>query len=395
MRLVFACSLKAISCALQILRKPRTPVPFRMSKGASVSGSQPLNSIPEEVPEQANGEQEATSPHRKALPLKKRPREERSPNLAGALFSPRKVKRHLSESGKKPSDGKEKLQKQETPRTGSEKKRKFDAGTSEQNKSLRELPRSPQGRFISKQEAVESQERTAEGESELEKIKRAAELALRVRPQPKRPRLEVGVEEKNSKPKTKEQKSRKEVQVKKKPSEPEVGKVNKRSGNSVEAPQKGKKVRVLSQGKAGNDEKKRSHKKKATGGGTAGKPGEEKKKVKGQKEDDKKKGMKKAAGKKGDKTKDKKKVDKSKTSGRASKSSASGGTAQSSPAPPRSATLAACLADTRKRPSGEKETRIQRFARYILNYIGRELTPESVIRKEMGNTPDTSKALRL
>jgi hypothetical protein len=393
MRLVFACSLKAFSCALQILRKPRTPFPFRMSKGTSVSGSQPLNSIPEEVAEQANGEQEATSPRRKALPLKKRPREERSPNLAGALFSPRKVKRHLSESGKKPSDGKEKLQKQETPPTRSEKKRKFDAGTSEQNKSLRELPRSPQGRFISKQEAVESQERTAEGESELEKIKRAAELALRVRPQPKRARLEVGVAEKKSK--TKEQKSRKEVQVKKKPSKLEVGKVNKRSGKLEEVPKKGKKVRILSQGKAGNDEKKRSNKKKTTGGGTKGKPGEEKKKVKGQKEDAKKKGMKKAAGKKKDKTKDKKKVDKSKTSNNASKSSASGGTAQSSPAPPRSATLAACLADTRKRPSGEKETRIQRFARYILNYIARELTPESVIRKEMGNTPDTSKALRL
>lgn len=44
---------------------------------------------------------------------------------------------------------------------------------------------------------------------------------------------------------------------------------------------------------------------------------------------------------------------------------------------------------------GKKETRIQRFARMILEYIGDQIMLESEIRRVFGNSPDTSKALRL
>lgn len=44
---------------------------------------------------------------------------------------------------------------------------------------------------------------------------------------------------------------------------------------------------------------------------------------------------------------------------------------------------------------GRKETRIQRYARMILDYIGDQIMLESEIRRVFGNTPDTSKALRL
>lgn len=46
-------------------------------------------------------------------------------------------------------------------------------------------------------------------------------------------------------------------------------------------------------------------------------------------------------------------------------------------------------------PPGRKETRIQRFARMILDFIGGQVVLESEIRRVFGNSPDTSKALRL
>ncbi len=46
-------------------------------------------------------------------------------------------------------------------------------------------------------------------------------------------------------------------------------------------------------------------------------------------------------------------------------------------------------------PKPRKETRIQRFARLVLVHIGSGVGLESDIRKVFGNTPDTSKALRL
>jgi hypothetical protein len=42
-----------------------------------------------------------------------------------------------------------------------------------------------------------------------------------------------------------------------------------------------------------------------------------------------------------------------------------------------------------------KETRIQRCAKLVLDFVGNEVIHEKVIRQSLGNNPDTSKALRL
>ena len=43
----------------------------------------------------------------------------------------------------------------------------------------------------------------------------------------------------------------------------------------------------------------------------------------------------------------------------------------------------------------QKETRIQRCAKRVLDFVGKEVIHEKVIRQSLGNNPDTSKALRL
>ncbi|KAJ7557750.1 hypothetical protein O6H91_04G007800 [Diphasiastrum complanatum] len=42
-----------------------------------------------------------------------------------------------------------------------------------------------------------------------------------------------------------------------------------------------------------------------------------------------------------------------------------------------------------------QETRVQRFAKNILQIIGEDTIAEKLIRAALGNSPDTSKALRL
>ena len=43
----------------------------------------------------------------------------------------------------------------------------------------------------------------------------------------------------------------------------------------------------------------------------------------------------------------------------------------------------------------QKDTRIQRCAKRVLDFVGKEVIHEKVIRQSLGNNPDTSKALRL
>lgn len=340
----------------------------------------------EEAPQVAGGEQEATSPRRKALPLKKRPHKETSSSLAAVIFSPRPVKSPLQPL-RACEGSKQSSLEQEKPGAAPEKKRKLNPGSAKQIDSPRGLLRSPQGRFVSKKEAAKPEEGEREEKRELQRVKRAAELALRVPPEPKKPKLEVEgvVVKKRGRPpkhasKGKEKKEKREGKEGKKAK----GNAGNAKGSKKQA------VRVLVKGKGKGDGGKKSHKKKPPKEEPKGKGASGKKKVKVQKKGEKKEGAK--GLKKDKKLEGKERAGAFKVAPKAKKTAA---TPDSSPVPPQSATLAACLDDKRVNPSGEKETRIQKFARYILNYIGRERTPESVIRKEMGNTPDTSKALRM
>ncbi|GAQ80399.1 hypothetical protein KFL_000530260 [Klebsormidium nitens] len=373
----------------KILRKPRTPVSFQTCKASTLSTSQTLDSIQEDFPKVARGEQEATSPRRKALPLKKRPHKESSSGLAAEIFSPRPVKSPL-QSLNACEGNKQRSLEQETPCAAAEKKRKLDTDSVTQVKSPRGLLRSPKGRFVSKKETVNPEEGERDDKSELQKVKRAAELALRVPPEPKKPKLEVegvAVKKRGRPPK-----HAREGTKNKEKREGKRDKKAKRSAGNVKVSKKKQAVRVLVKGKGKADEKKKSHKKKPTGGGPKEKGTSGKRKAKVQEKAEKKEGTKGLKLKKGNKLEEKKRAGAFKVAPKTSKAAA---TPDSSPIASQSATLEACLGDKRVHPSGGKETRIQKFARYILNYIGRERTPESVIRKEMGNTPDTSKALRM